>query len=70
MRRRIKEMSGWEICAEVGDGREAISTAREIKPDIAILDIGMPGLEAAGKIRGTPKSLSSRCIFRSLPLEV
>ncbi|MGA7918366.1 MAG: response regulator [Candidatus Acidiferrales bacterium] len=47
-------MSGWEICAEAGDGREAISTARELKPHIAILDIGMPGLnglEAARKIR-------------------
>lgn len=54
MRRGIKEMSGWEICAEAGDGREAISTARKIKPHIAILDIGMPGLnglEATRKIR-------------------
>jgi len=45
--------SGWEICGEAGDGREAVEKVAYLKPDIVILDIGMPalnGLEAARQI--------------------
>src|SRR5882724_6681702 len=45
--------SGWEICGEAGDGREAVEKVAHLKPDIVILDIGMPslnGLEAARQI--------------------
>jgi DNA-binding NarL/FixJ family response regulator len=44
----------WEVCAEAGDGREAIEKARELKPDVVLLDITMPhvnGLDAARIIR-------------------
>src|SRR5215470_13386048 len=44
----------WEVCGEAGDGREAVEKARTLKPDAAILDIGMPllnGLEATRQIR-------------------
>jgi DNA-binding NarL/FixJ family response regulator len=34
----------WEVCGEASDGRSAVAMARELKPDIAIVDIGMPGL--------------------------
>ena len=45
--------SGWEICGEAADGREAVEKVAHLKPDIVILDIGMPalnGLEAARQI--------------------
>jgi DNA-binding NarL/FixJ family response regulator len=58
MRRGIKGMleshAGWEICGEAHTGREAVSKAQELKPDIAILDISMPdlnGVDAARRIR-------------------
>ncbi|MGA8761485.1 MAG: response regulator transcription factor, partial [Candidatus Sulfotelmatobacter sp.] len=35
---------GWEICGEASDGRAATEKIRELKPDVSILDIGMPGL--------------------------
>jgi DNA-binding NarL/FixJ family response regulator len=35
---------GWEICGEAADGREAAEKIRALKPDVSILDIGMPGL--------------------------
>ncbi len=44
----------FEVCAEVPNGREAVEKARELKPDLIILDITMPelnGLEAARLIR-------------------
>lgn len=44
----------WEICGEAADGSNAIEKARELKPDIVLLDITMPhvnGLDAARVIR-------------------
>jgi DNA-binding NarL/FixJ family response regulator len=43
----------WEVCAEAKDGRETVELATAMKPDIILLDIGMPnlnGLEAARQI--------------------
>ncbi|HVI08412.1 MAG TPA: response regulator transcription factor [Candidatus Binatia bacterium] len=44
---------GWEICGEAKDGREAVDMGNALKPDIFLLDIGMPnlnGLDAARQI--------------------
>jgi len=42
------------VVAEAGDGLEAVQKAKELKPDLILLDIGLPnleGLEAANRIR-------------------
>src|SRR5213594_3804976 len=42
------------VVAEVGDGLEAVQKAKELQPDLIVLDIGLPtlnGLEAANRIR-------------------
>lgn len=44
---------GWEVCGEAADGREAVAAASRLRPDLALLDIGMPslnGLDAARQI--------------------
>ena len=44
----------WQIICEVSDGPEAIERAEELKPDLILLDIGLPklnGIEAARRIR-------------------
>ena len=44
---------GWQVCGEAVDGRDAVEKAKQLNPDIVILDIGMPnlnGLEAARQI--------------------
>jgi DNA-binding NarL/FixJ family response regulator len=53
MRALLSELPGVEVVAETGDGREALRLVREKKPDIALIDISMPGLnglEAAQRI--------------------
>src|SRR5215472_2386548 len=54
LRTLLKSHSGWDICDEAQTGFEAVHKAQKLKPDVAILDIGMPGLDglaAARKIR-------------------
>jgi two-component system, response regulator PdtaR len=54
----LKEMleeEGYTVVAEVGDVRQAVDQARELAPDLVILDIQMPvldGLSAAEQIAG------------------
>ena len=53
IRALLESHPGWEVCAEAKDGREAVELATNSKPDIALLDIGMPnlnGLDAARQI--------------------
>jgi DNA-binding NarL/FixJ family response regulator len=50
LRSLLESQPGWQVTAEASDGREAVEKAKEIKPDVTVLDIGMPalnGLEAA-----------------------
>jgi DNA-binding NarL/FixJ family response regulator len=54
LRALLESRRGWKVCAEAADGREAVEGAKRLKPDLAILDIGMPGLngvEATRQIR-------------------
>jgi DNA-binding NarL/FixJ family response regulator len=49
----LENHEGWEVCGEAKDGREAVECASTLKPDVLLLDIGMPnlnGLDAARQI--------------------
>jgi DNA-binding NarL/FixJ family response regulator len=51
--RAILEREGYEVVAEASDGREAISFAEKLRPDVAVLDISMPllnGIDAAREV--------------------
>jgi len=43
--RETLEEEGYEVVGETGRGDEAVELARTVRPDIAILDIKMPGID-------------------------
>ena len=43
--RETLEEEGYEVAGETGRGDEAVAMARELAPDLAVLDIGMPGMD-------------------------
>ena len=43
--RAIKERPELELVGEAKDGREALDRIKELEPDVAVLDIRMPGLD-------------------------
>jgi DNA-binding NarL/FixJ family response regulator len=60
----LQKAPGFQVIGEVSDGLEAVQKATELRPDIVLLDIGMPvlnGIDAAKKIgEASPRS---RIIF-------
>lgn len=40
----IESRAGWIVCGEAVDGNEALLKARELKPDVVILDLAMSGI--------------------------
>src|SRR5262245_40111998 len=54
IRSLLEAEADWKVISEVDDGKKAVQEAQKLKPDIAILDVSMPGLtglEAAARIR-------------------
>ena len=63
----LSAIPDFSVIAEVGNGREAVRRAQELKPDVVIMDISMPGLngiEAARLIRD--KCPGTRTIILSM----
>ena len=53
LRKILEEQPDWKVVGESGDGRDAVKKALDLKPDVVILDIGMPllnGIDATGQI--------------------
>lgn len=49
----LRAKTEWQIVAEAADGLQAIQKAKELEPDLILLDIGLPtlnGIEAAERI--------------------
>jgi DNA-binding NarL/FixJ family response regulator len=60
IRSLLETIENLEVIAESGDGREALELISRHRPDLALLDIGMPGMNgieiARQSVRGSPKT--------------
>jgi DNA-binding NarL/FixJ family response regulator len=46
--------TGWKVCGEARDGSEALQKARELVPDVILLDFSGPGMERVGGSSSSP----------------
>ena len=60
--RTMFERAGWNVCAEAVNGKEAVAMARELEPDIIVLDLSMPDMN------GLTAGLILKDIFPKTPL--
>jgi len=60
----LRKRPGFRVVEEAFDGEEAVQKAKELKPDVVVLDIGLPllnGIQAAREIRSV--SPDSKILF-------
>lgn len=53
LRALLETHEGWQVCGEAENGLEAVAKAKELQPDLVILDLAMPvmdGLRATREI--------------------
>src|SRR5436190_23771817 len=54
MRAILQSEPGWTVCGEATTGREALEKALDLRPDVMVLDLGLPemnGVEVTRQVR-------------------
>lgn len=72
LRRLLEAESGFKVIGEARDGAEAVKLARQLKPDIMLLDLAMPkhpGLEALRELSTNGGQNSVRVILLTAAAE-
>lgn len=59
MRTLLEHHADWQVCGEAVDGRDAVSKAKQLSPDLIVLDFLMPGLNGLEAAREIHKSVPS-----------
>jgi DNA-binding NarL/FixJ family response regulator len=55
----LRRQTDWHFCGEAEDGLEALEKEKELKPDLILLDISMPGMDGLGVIAELRKRSSA-----------
>jgi DNA-binding NarL/FixJ family response regulator len=53
----LNSRHGWRVVGEAANGREAVQKAIDLKPDVAVIDIGMPDLDGIEVTRQVRKAV-------------
>ena len=72
LRRLLEAEEGLQVLGEAADGAEAVKLARQLKPDILLLDLAMPkhpGLEALRDLSVAPSASPVRVILLTAAAE-
>jgi two-component system nitrate/nitrite response regulator NarL len=64
--RAVGDQPHLELVGSAGDGRAALDAIRELRPDVALLDVKMPHLDGIAVVRAvTREELPTRVVFLS-----
>jgi len=68
--RAVKERPDLELVGEAGDGRDALEEIKRLQPDVALLDIRMPGLDGTQVLAALRRdSVATEVLFISAFME-
>jgi DNA-binding NarL/FixJ family response regulator len=56
LRNLINSHAGWEVCAEAKNGSEAVEQAKQLQPDLIVLDLAMPVMDGMAAAREITRS--------------
>lgn len=75
LRALVETHEGWEVCGEAANGRDAVTKALELKPDLMIMDMAMPVMDGIRASRELSKTMPAvpilmHTLHYSLELEV
>lgn len=67
VRERLRDLlatrAGWTLVGECADGIEAVETIVATRPDVALLDVRMPGLDGFEVLEGLPAAIRPAVVF-------
>lgn len=63
LRTRLAQQPGFELVAEYGDGDAALAGLAALRPDLAFVDVEMPGRSGLEVLRGLPREIRPMTIL-------